>query len=249
MLFFSRPNKSIIFCAIAAGLLLSSGAANAVTYNAVTEFSVTNGNPNGVWTYIDNGNAIPNAHTGGGQAGLINYWSNDAGVPNNVNVGRTTGGPDNFGNSPRFDSTYLTIDPESHIAGVRFTAETDGIYDIVGQFLPADTASRTHAVQITDDGVSIFDGTVGLSQSAAFNLPGVNLSAGEMIEFLVFAFPNTIGQNCYFCELSTGLQATISDASEVPSVPLPASLPLLLSGMAGAGFLLRRRKNRAERAH
>lgn len=241
---FSRAKKSITLCALAAGLLLSSGVAKAVTYNAVSEFSITNGNPNGVWSYLYSGIPLPTPKTGG-LGGTIQYWHNDQNVPTSVLVGRTTGGPDNFGNSPRFDSTYLTLDPESLTVAVRFTAQVAGTYDIVGQFFAADTASRTHSVQIADNGVSIFDGTVGLNQSAAFDLTRT-LSVGETIDFLVFATPSTVGQNCYYCELSTALQATLSTV-DPSAVPLPASLPLLLSGAAGGGLLLRRRKKRSPR--
>jgi hypothetical protein len=43
----SKSSLSAIFFAVVA----SSGVAQAATYNALNDFSITSGNPNGVWSY------------------------------------------------------------------------------------------------------------------------------------------------------------------------------------------------------
>jgi hypothetical protein len=236
----SPSNALVTFCGIAAALLASSGIASAVTYDAVTDFSVTNGNPNGVWTYLDNGTPLAFTHTGQGPSNNVEYWSNtQPGVPDNVLVGHTTSGTATLSNTVQFSTTFLTIDPEGHTAGVRFTAPSAGIYDIVGQFFAADTAERTHPVFIIDSlSGTIFSQTISGSQSQPFNLM-LNLTAGETIDFLTS--PMNLTDNCYFCDLSTALQASISTV-DAGTTPLPAAMPLMLTGLAGVGLLVRRRR-------
>ena len=144
-----------------------------VSDNVVTEFSINNGNPNGVWTYLSNGTRLntPVAVTGG-NSGLIS-WSNDGTtVPNIAAVEKNITGGTIVSGTVHIPTDHLDLDPQGlpNVA-VRFTAPTAGMYLISGDFLGIDSQELSHSVQILDDGTAVFNGKIDtFNESVPFGL-------------------------------------------------------------------------------
>lgn len=235
-----KMNRSTVLgCVVAIGLVVP-GLAQATTYSAAGDFSLAS-NANGVWSYLYSNTLLPNTQT---NAGVEDWWSGQ-GEPNSIIVGHAVSSATSVG-TVQFGTNYLTLDPESQTVDVRFTAPSTGVYTITGQFSGADSQTNcggncaAHPVLITDsvDGTIFGPNTISTDlQTYAFNLV-VSLTAGEKVDFL--AQTGTSG-GCKYCNLSTGLQATIS------STPLPATWLMLLSGFVGLGFFAYRgtKKNAA----
>ena len=228
--------STLLGCVVAIGLVVP-GLAQAATYSAAGDFSLA-GNPNGVWSYLYSSTLLPSAQNNSG----LEYWWSDLGEPNSIIVGRAVSSATSSG-TVQFGTNYLTMDPEGQTVDVRFTAPSTGAYTIAGQFSGADSQTNcsncaAHPVLITDsvDGTIFGPNTISTYlQTYAFNLV-LGLTAGEQVDFL--AQTGTSG-GCTYCNLSTGLQATIS------STPLPATWTMMLGALAGFGCIAayRRRKN------
>ncbi len=215
----------VIVASILSWLVAPASQAGAATYNAVTDFNLSS-NPNGVWSYLYSNTLLSNTISNATQQ---SWWSGQA-VPNSVIVGR--GPTAGFNGTVSFGTNFLTLDPESQTVDVRFTAPSAGTYIIAGEFFGADTQTNcnpcaVHPVLITDLSGTIY-GPQTIStylQSYAFNLTET-LSAGEQVNFLA----QTGTGGCSYCNLSTGLEATIT------TTPLPSTWIMILTGFFGLGF-------------
>jgi hypothetical protein len=230
--------KSVaVGCFAAAGLVASGALAGAATYNAAADFSLAS-NANGVWSYLYSNTLMTTTVTGSN----YEYWGSGLPVPNSIIVGHAITGTAASG-TVQFGSTYLTLDPESQTVDVRFTAPSAGLYTINGRFFGADSQTNcggncaAHPVLITDSvSGTVFgpDTITTYLQSYAFSF-SLTMAANETLDFLAQA--GTSG-GCTYCNLATGLEATI-----VSTTPLPATLPLMASGVAGF-YVYRRKKLR-----
>ena len=64
--------------------------------------------------------------------------------------------------------------------------------------------------------------------------------------FVLTSYDHILGQSNYYANGSLNpTHLTVSRFGDVAAVPLPAALPLLLSGIAGLGILSRRRRSKA----
>ena len=111
---------------------------------------------------------------------------------------------------------YLHLDPGVQAnAEVQFTAPTAGSYLIQGSFDGEDSSEQSHAVQILDNGIVVFNQTVsgtGTFSHVSFNLTET-LNAGDTIDFVDY----TSG---FFYGAGVGLADTIT----APGSPPPSSL-------------------------
>jgi hypothetical protein len=218
----TQPNCFIARLALITGLILglNTVTATASTYDAVADFSAVN-NSNGVWSYLDNGSILTNHNA----SGLPNWWNGQP-IPNSVFIGQNTSGSTVNNATLQIPTGYLVIDPEAHTATVEFTAAVTGSYTISGQFIGADIFENAHSVSIFNNGTSLWSNTISsIGQADTFSITA-NILAGSTIDFKVL----TGSSGCSYCNLSTGLQATIVAPA---AVPVPSAIWLFGSAIVG----------------
>ena len=129
--------KSIAKTLFTAGLFFCAAAANAASYNAVSDFSIIKGNPNGVWSYIDANALLAIPSIGFGLSGWIlpvGGFGNE-GVVQNITGATLTWQP----LGPLFPAAIVPIDhlylsTSINNTVLRFTAPASGTYMITGGF-------------------------------------------------------------------------------------------------------------------
>jgi hypothetical protein len=214
---------------IAALLLMAASAAYATPWDATDDFSVTNVNPNGVWTYGQetslNGTFDPFIHFGYNSTYANSpYWDtvSDSGSSASIWKNAATRPQDVFfGVKP--GELSLNPGPDSQYAVIRWTSPITGTISINGKF-GAGEAGHAQNYYIYMGNSEIYkEGTIG---DGPFNLTEA-VTIGTTIDFIVGPF-NYFG--------NTPLAATI----EV--VPLPGAAWLFGSGLLGLGALRRFRK-------
>jgi hypothetical protein len=138
---------------------------------------------------------------------------------------------------------YLILDPEEYNVEVVFTAPSTGLYNISGNFYGDDSIENSHPVEVLDDGSTLYSSSIpSYEETDGFNFLSESLTAGETIAFYV----RTGGGGCTFCDLSTGLQATITSTGATTATPEPSSLFTCVG--AAALILFLERKRRRQRA-
>lgn len=216
---------------LAASLLATAGAAHATTYDAVQGFS----SPGSIWSYSYAGTpfttlvGLPNPFGG------AYLWSAQP-VPYSASVLQNISGGQLDYETIQAPNNSLTLDPESlSNVTVTFTAPSAGTYAFSGDFLAVDTGTRSHDVEVDINGSAYAPSVATLSSFGASDpfSGSVVLAKGGAISFVVGGGSL---QGCGFCNLSTGLVASVS------AVPEPASWAMMLAGFGGLGAAMRSRR-------
>jgi hypothetical protein len=250
-----RTAVRLSFLAIVIAALATCFVGNALADDIVSGFSVTNGNPNGPWTYGEtkgaggaftafsqgevNANGIPG----------VNAWTTPSLYP--VVADNTTASSFFTVGTVFWPVGFLNMHPDNggNDAVVRYTVPSTGTYTISGMFQGDDNqgictvacaAGTTTDVHILSDGsTSLFSEEVtGFLDQQAFSITG-NFTAGETIDFVV-----GYGTDGNYFNDSTGLQGTITEVSGVPAAPEPSTFALMLAGLLSLVFQRRYRSAR-----
>jgi PKD repeat protein len=212
-------------------------------YDAVNDFSITNGNPNNSWSY-----GILSSFTDGTFTLLTNEvsnlgfpgeirWNNDTSQPYSVQIfANPTGIPTTFG-SILAPTNQLDLDGQSYIADVRWAAPFTGSFNVMGLFQRNDNYGVPVSVRVIEDGTTELFGLDNFTDylgQQPFNLTNLALPAGTVLDFAEGA-PQ-------FYNDTTGLKVTIvasGPAVQYVATPINGSVPLTVqftsSGLDSSG--------------
>jgi hypothetical protein len=218
---------------VGAMMLCVTGVSQATIYNPITDFSITNGNPNGVWTYGWMPSDLSTFYTDTITQGLQGVnWDCWWGQNQQTHVCLNNLTFTSYGVQPG----QISLHPGAayQAAVLRFTAPTAGLYDIGGQFFAGDNG--TMLVGVRQEANFLWNGV----NAGIFSMDDKTFSAGDSIDFLVYGG---------YGAGNTPLSLTISSAP-FPArnqVPEPASVLLISAGLA---YLVSvRRKQKFYRSH
>ncbi len=198
---------------------ISPAQVASVAGDAVNDFSIGAGNPNGPWSYLYNpdgsGPQLLTMPSSSADGDGYDVWWNGGAVPNRASVfHNTTGATADFGFTIVLPPDLLGIDPEAAPAVVvRWTAPELGAYDISGLFQGIDTQQQAHDVEIIENSSIQLLGPVaiaGYGQQVPFDAT-VTLQRGDTIDFVV----ETGGT---YLNLGTGLSASITGTTAAATV-------------------------------
>ena len=234
---------------------ITSQASVADTFDAVADFNNTGDQPAvgdpftyGTETSLNAGFALfPNFQAGGtcsvgsGQCTsdgtLANYYFSQP--ISGPAVGKVaTGGPLNFDNFFTVPTNVLVMMPGEpdlgtpEIVVTRFTAPTDGLFNITGSFTDLESASVSLAVLV--NGATAFSAGLPANKGAtSFSINDVFLAQGMTVDFTIDSLGNRADD-------VLGLTAQITGTE----TPVPAALPLFATGLGAMGLLGWRRRRR-----
>jgi len=202
---------------------LLAGQARGQNWNTFQDFSITNGNPNGVWSYgwsttlFSSLNLYPNSAVQGN--GNLHWDDPSIGDGNVPDVAANTSNQQQAQLPPM--STSFHPGPNGEFSHYVWTAPVTGVYSLSALFSPFDFGGTD--VHILDNGVSLFSGEVSPGSPQSFS-DIFTANAGDKIDFAV-----GFGTDGSYFSDTTGIDATIE------AVPEPSTWA---AGLLTAGALL-----------
>jgi hypothetical protein len=242
--------KKCSFTALFFALVASSGAARATTYDALTDFSIANGNPNGVWSYGEGDVGTTNFRpftvngTDPTNAARAAFWRSTVLNDGAPAIIKNTLGVAFSASTAVFPTNVLDIHPgiDDDVI-IRFTAPTAGTYTYAGLFETLDYQAPSGIIgEIYKNGQQLFSQELVGNPKADLT----NLLPGEVIDFngsIFLAQGDTLSfaanRDGNYLFDSTGFDVTITTG-----VPEPSTWAMMLLGFAGiAAITYRRRKS------
>jgi len=202
----------------------------AIVYNANTDFSIVNGNPNGVWTYgyLNNAGNSFTKYTRSTAAWHGNEnlkaWSQFMYDSNAYSVvGKNPSGSvqsESPGGSQAIDPGQLFTHPGNggEKGTFRFTAPSSGTVNIIAGFQAADTTGGSRDVHVYINGIdqipgSTIVGSKGIAPPVSYSGTNIPVIAGTTIDF-------SVGYISDYNNDQTTLQAVVNFS---PTLPPPTS--------------------------
>ncbi|WP_395090404.1 PxKF domain-containing protein [Armatimonas sp.] len=173
-------------------VLLTASASKAMAdYNASRDFSITNGNPNGVWGYGHSttlgGAYLPNVYAVPLVANVVDFWSAD------INGSLTPHVSKNVINAIVPIGTVVLQPlqllmhpgPNNEYSVLRFNAPCCGQYDFTAGFVGVDWIGTTTDVHILKNGVVIWSGSINGFRNTTSTAGTVQLDCGDTLDIAV----------------------------------------------------------------
>jgi hypothetical protein len=224
----------LILAAVVSSLI--AGAAQALTYNDVADFSSSSST--GVWSYgagVTGTSFTPYSNFNAGclGAGSGCWQTSGGGVP--AVIANLSGSPINSGNVVLPTDVLLLQSGSSTDSIVRFTVPVSGHYDVLGVYEILDTNPTGVNAIIASGGTivasfsltgpgAMHPDTPGQSQT--FSATDLFLPAGTIIDYGINNLGNDLGDS-----IGLGLTFTL--------IPEPGAWAMTLIGFAGVGATLR----------
>jgi len=186
----------------------------ATSYDAFSDFSISNGNPNGVWSYGKTdtlaGNFTIFTDIQTSLVPGVQYWqsgvSQDPGVAKNItgsDIVIQWGWP--FITWPGNDYLSLHGGPNFEFAVLRWTAPNSGVFTVNADFQALNTFPTRSDIYVLRNNVPIFSSWINLNGHGDAENFSANLTiqSGDTVDFVV-------GLGDFYCANSTGLKAIIT---------------------------------------
>lgn len=206
--------------------------AGSITYDVTTDFSVTNGNPNGVWTYgWRNGTTFTPYTDSWNTPGSSMGWRGNVGGDGTPLIWKNLSSSTSYGVQPGQVSLHPSPAGDASIARWTDPGGINSSITINGQFFPGDSGVMDVAIVKNGDWTNLLWSSV---DSGAFSL-STTVAAGDTIDFAVY------GSYAYG---NTPLDARIVATTFGATAPEPATLALAFVGVSlavGRKVLLCRR--------
>ncbi len=176
----------------------------------VADFS-TNANPNGVWSYGWATNAGNTFQLASNAVQVVSGeavgWNNGLSLPDTCMIDKDFANYFTSGTVLFYPDT-LHMDPQSYAVMARFTAPSNGTYQVSGLFRIQDNSVHAHDLVILVNGTTtnyhvLTSGGVRTQYPTNFTIA---LTSGETVDFAVSC------HNGDFSDLGTGLKVTITNA-------------------------------------
>ena len=242
-----------ISVAFVGAMFASSALAATVVHDLRTDFSDAS-NPNGVWAFREGNNLLPSTADWSGFVGIQPAWSRQDQGENFLpawmqSVADNPLGADGTIADVRAGDVFVhstdNFRGPGGIANVTWTSPIDGIIDILGNAWMARDIGRSNTWEILLNGTSLssgslfsgdpfdrddpFDFAAGSGGAAA--LLGIAVGIGDVVQLNI--------AKTSFAGDFVGTNLTI-EATSSTVIPLPSSLLLLFSSLAGLGLASRR---------
>lgn len=158
-----------------------------VVYDPATDWSISNGNPNGVWSYLTGSGDLytrPGTDASGDSAGL-QWWKKASGDDPNLTYNPTAGelvaytihwAPHEIGLGPSGDPNGTTL---------RWTAPTAGDWAVDALFTTTQEGNTGGTIYVTKDGTDVFSHGVGNYGDSSSYSDTLTFAVGEALDFRV----------------------------------------------------------------
>jgi hypothetical protein len=228
-----------------AAFALSTAPAQAQVFNAATDFSVTNGNPNtapsgATWVYgetLGPTGAFTTYVNTSAVAGF-NIWIGTSPVQSTPFIGRNNSGSTTLGTLP--GQLAIHPGPNNRYSVLQFIAPYVGSFSVNSQFFAGDSGETNALIYLNGQSVAPLFNTATTSNNPSYSSV-LALSTGDILSFSVGPGVGTTN----FQNDTTPINVVITGTpvSGGASAPEPGTLALLLpAGMGLIGLVSRRRK-------